>query len=147
MRNPIFLAVALAVWAATLSGCGGDSADNVAAPTSTPKETSAPTVAPAAASDVVEVPSQFSGTGPAATARFKLDRGATTFRMRHEGVGEFIVLLNDNDENLASLLAGSGYAPVMGAYDETRTINLIFAGLFFLQVTADGNWSVDVEPD
>jgi hypothetical protein len=151
MRKPVFLAVALAVLAATLSGCGGDSAGDVATPTAVPTEASAPTVAPtadsAAASDVVEVPTQFSGTGSVATARFKLERGRTSFRIQHDGVGDLVVLLNDNEENIASLLADSAYASITGAYDETRTVNLIFEGLFFLQVTTDGTWSVDVTPE
>ena len=36
-------------------------------------------------------------------------------------------------------------APVIGAYEGTKTVNLHFTKLYRVEVTADGNWTIDVE--
>ena len=154
MRFSILVTGILAAGVLAIAGCGGDSDDTVVAePTEAPAatkvsvQTAAATVAPAAGpADLVELPAHFEGTGPTDTARFNLKGGAANFNIFHYGAEKFVVVLMDSQGTIVSLVAGSIYAPVIGAYDGTKTVRLIVAGspVHFLQITADGNWSVDI---
>ena len=149
MRLSILMTGILVAGTVALAACGGDSDDTVVAePTEAPAATqvSAGTTAPATgSSNIVELPAHFEGTGSFSTGQFNLKSGAVDFKIFHDGADEFVVLLYSG-ENLASIVVGTAYSPVIGAFDDTKTLRLIVAGspVHFLQITADGNWAVDV---
>ena len=144
MRTSIFWAGVLVAWVAMFSACGGDSAD-------TATEASAATAVPAVAADVVELPVQFTGKGSGTTLLFELKKGIPAkFTITHDGVDEFEAFLKDEDGNplgtgASSALAGGFVAPVIGAFEGTKTVDLLFTKLYRVEVTADGNWTIDVE--
>ena len=152
MRLSILMTGILVTGAVALAACGGDSDDTVVAePTEAPAATqvsagtTAATAAPTGSSDIVEVPAHFEGTGSLSTGQFNLKSGPVDFTISHDGAEEFVVLLYSG-ENLASIVVGTAYSPVTGAFDDTKTLRLIVAGspVHYLQITADGNWTVDV---
>ena len=146
MRSSIFWAAALVLLAAMVSACGGDSDD-----TSTETTDAQVSATAEAAANVTGLPAQFTGTGSGATGLFELKKGIPAkFSITHDGVEEFIAFLKDEDGNplgtgASSALAGGFLAPVIGVFEGTKTVDLLFTRLYFVEVTADGNWTIDVE--
>jgi len=82
----------------------------------------------------------WSGHGPQVTPFFALSRGLAIFRMIHNGSSNFIVILKDTQGNWIDLLAN-----VIGSYDGSTSINVESAQSYFLDIDADGDWSVIIK--
>ena len=88
----------------------------------------------------------FAGTaGRSSTPEFRLNSGKTVFHLTHDGEGEFDVLLKDYNDNQAAKLVGGSGMRISGRIDETKTVHLLLPGLYVLKVSADGDWTIDVE--
>ena len=152
MRFSILVAGVLTAVTVAIAGCGGDSDDSAVAETTgtavatqVSAGTTAATATATGSSNIVGLPAHFEGTGSFSTSQFNLKSGPVDFKIVHDGADEFVVLLYSG-ENLASIVVGTAYSPVIGAFDDTKTLRLIVAGspVHFLQITADGNWAIDI---
>jgi hypothetical protein len=92
-----------------------------------------PTVAPS-------VPQTFTGVGPAASPFFHLEAGPTTFHMIHDGPSNFAIELWDSHGNYVDLLVNE-----IGPFDGSKVIQAPAAGVYILDIDADGNWGVAIE--
>ncbi len=100
-----------------------------------PRPTSAP-----------EPPQTFTSVGQSVPPPFMLNEGLATFRMTHDGSANFAIWLVDANGELIELLVNE-----IGPFDGSKAVSVtgdIFAaspGIHFLDVAADGNWSVTIE--
>jgi len=83
----------------------------------------------------------FSGRGSAVTQLFSLKAGGARFQLTHtNGTKDFYVgLINGDGSYAASLASKTGPASV------STIENIEENGVFLLQVTADGDWTVTVQ--
>ncbi|MFQ5880258.1 MAG: hypothetical protein ACE5IZ_08815 [Dehalococcoidia bacterium] len=109
-------------------------------PTPTPLPTATPTPAPPPAGY------NFTGSGSRVTDEFDLQQGVAIFELTHDGASNFIVWLIDGNGELVELLANE-----IGSFDGAMAIRIhasaIFAarpGVYRLEITADGAWSVNI---
>jgi hypothetical protein len=86
------------------------------------------------------LPASLQGTGTHTTPFLKLDKGLAIFKMKHNGDNRFIVRLRDKDGKLLEQLVNT-----LGAFDGSKPISIEEPGIYFLNVSADGDWSIDVE--
>jgi len=85
------------------------------------------------------VPRTFTGTGPKVSSLFWLDKTLTTFEMSHDGSSNFAVwLLDSNGENV-DLLVNE-----IGSFDGSTAIGVPAAGVYILDIEADGDWTISV---
>lgn len=106
-------------------------------PTVQPSPTSAPTATPRMA------PITLKGKGKQATKKFDLPQGLVVFHLTHQGAGFFGVNLLDASGKLTDLLANQ-----IGKADVSKGVGVREAGSFLLDVTADGDWTVEIaQPD
>ncbi len=85
-------------------------------------------------------PKMFKGTGQQVTPLLKLSNGLTTFRMTHDGKRNFIVvLLDDKGTQIATLVNR------IGNFNGANAIGVKQSGTYLLNITADGNWTINVE--
>jgi hypothetical protein len=89
----------------------------------------------------------YSGTGDKISEKFLLQSGVTIFHMTHSGSSNFIVTLYNDTGNYEDLLANE-----IGTYDGAalvgvKTGNIIGTepGQHYLQIEADGAWSIVIE--
>ncbi|MFO8090887.1 MAG: invasin domain 3-containing protein, partial [Desulfatiglandaceae bacterium] len=82
----------------------------------------------------------FEGTGIAKTSPFYAKKGVVTFSMSHDGKSNFIVWLWEETKGRIALLANE-----MGTLEQYGTVENLDVGNYFLQVKADGNWSIKIE--
>ena len=86
-----------------------------------------------------EIPDEVvsgSATGKGDTALFMdLEDGAQTFSFTHDGQSNFAVQANDS-----VLLVNE-----IGAYEGSQVQRVDDAGVYFFNITADGNWTINVE--
>ena len=86
------------------------------------------------------VPCTFEGNGFKTSPSIQLERGLAEFKMKHDGQQRFKVVLLDQNGRPVEYLANT-----IGAYDGSKPISIQEPGIYFLNVTADGNWTVDVK--
>ena len=92
-------------------------------------------------------PLSFSGNGKQTSPEFALDPGRVVLRVTHDGSGPFIVALIDRDGN--QVLDSSGGAPIineLGPFNGSIAVRIQRQGEYLLDVIADGNWTVNIEP-
>ena len=86
------------------------------------------------------VPHTFTGTGPEASPLFWLDDALTTFDMSHDGSSNFAIWLLDSNGDPVDLLVNE-----IGDFDGSTAVGVPAAGVYILDVEADGDWTVSVE--
>jgi hypothetical protein len=85
-------------------------------------------------------PTTLSGRGYRATPFFRLDKGLVIFRMTSDGEGRFKATLMDRDGRTVAYLINA-----LGQFEGSRPISIDNAGIYFLNVSGDGNWTIEVE--
>ena len=85
-------------------------------------------------------PIVLSGTGQEATSKFSLEKGLSIFRMTHDGDSNFIIWLLDEEGNEIVLLVNE-----IGEFDGSKATSIDNAGIYLLDVSADGNWEISIE--
>ncbi|NPV60011.1 MAG: hypothetical protein HPY75_10145 [Actinobacteria bacterium] len=73
-----------------------------------------------------------------ATPYFTLNSGVATFKMTHNGSGNFAVILYGSDGSYIDLLANE-----IGSYSGSQVVP-VRAGTYILDVEADGKWTIDI---
>jgi hypothetical protein len=112
---------------------------------STPPADEPGTTPPATASPQTETPTpepaasfaSFSGSGTASRT-LDLKSGVYLLEMEHEGSGPFVV-------EVESATVYQSIVHVNGSFAGTQAFGVPDAGTFFLNVTADGGWTIYVE--
>ncbi len=80
------------------------------------------------------------GNGTVVTKMFKLKKGKYAFNVLHQGGREFsAVLYNDKGKKVMELGKAVGYCK------EKKTLNLPSGGVFLMEVSPSGKWSIDIE--
>ena len=98
----------------------------------------APTATPTP--EATPEPITLSGTEQEATSKFSLEKGLSLFRMTHDGDGHFgVVLLNSEGDHI-DLLANE-----IGEFDGSKAVGISKAGIYLLDISADGNWEISIE--
>ncbi len=82
----------------------------------------------------------LSGKGQQASEFIKLDTGSTVFRLRHDGSQYFTVWLLDNKGAKVEMLANEA-----GSFSNSKTVEIDQPGVYILDITADGSWTITVE--
>ena len=85
-------------------------------------------------------PTKFEGKGYKTTPMVRLDRGVTTFKTNHKGQGTFKAQLMDKDGRPVGPVASS-----RGRHNGTKPMVIPADGLYFLNISADGDWVVDIQ--
>ena len=83
-------------------------------------------------------PTQFSGYGNDVQSFNSTGTGRKFFTMEHTGDSNFVILLKDESDRYISLLANE-----IGSYSGKKSANLTI-GKYYLDVTADGAWTIDI---
>ena len=86
------------------------------------------------------VPKTLNGTGQQASEMFYLDKGLVIFEMTHDGDGYFRIWLLDDEGDLIDLLVSEG-----GEFDGSKAVGINKAGIYLLDISADGNWEISIE--
>lgn len=92
-----------------------------------------PTTAPS-------VPKTLSGRGQQASEFITLNSGLKTFKMKHTGQGNFGIWLLDSSGEKVELLVNE-----IGSFDGSKAIGISTSGIYILDISADGEWSVSIE--
>lgn len=85
-------------------------------------------------------PKTFTGTGQQVSPFVKLDKGLTTFKLKHTGKSNFAVLLMDKNGNREELLVNE-----IGDFDGSKAVGVSRSGIYLLDISADGAWTISVE--
>jgi hypothetical protein len=85
-------------------------------------------------------PTTFEGKGYKTTPFIKLDKGLAVFKLNHSGESRFKVSLFDQDGRAAGHLVNT-----LGPFSGSKPVPVEKPGIYFLNVAADGDWTVDVE--
>ena len=84
---------------------------------------------------------EFSGTGPQATEPFELSAGLARFEMTHQGEGNFVVELLDDE----GAEVGPSLMNEIGPLDSSsQVVQIPQDGTYLLNVDADGAWTIRV---
>lgn len=94
---------------------------------------------PAPLSDL-EPPLTLSGNAQQASDLFRLSQGLVTFQMKHDGQSNFAIWLMDSQGSLVELLVNE-----IGAFDGSKAVGIGQDGIFILDISADGNWTIVIE--
>jgi hypothetical protein len=90
-----------------------------------------------------KIPQTFSGRGDSVPSPFTLEQGTVKFEMTHNGNSNFAIWLYDNEGSRVDLLVNE-----IGAFEGSKIVGVTgllgqaSAGIHYLDITADGNWSV-----
>ncbi len=88
---------------------------------------------------LLAVPGSYAGDGNGVLSAH-IEAGTWTFRVSHDGPSRFsAVLRNPSGERMDTLEQEKGAAPVL------RSIKIKRAGIYRLEVSAEGHWSIKVE--
>lgn len=83
----------------------------------------------------------LSGSGPEATRPFQLEPGLTVIFMQHQGNGNFIVdLLDENGNSVAPM----GVANVIGPFEGSIPVQITQGGQHLLDVQNAGQWQIGI---
>lgn len=85
-------------------------------------------------------PRTFTGTGQQVSPFVQLNKGLTTFKLKHTGKSNFSVLLMDKKGNREELLVNE-----IGDFDGSKAVSISKSGLYLLDISADGEWSIIIE--
>ena len=88
----------------------------------------------------LEPPIALSGSGIQASPFFNLAAGLVVVRMEHDGQSDFVVRLLDSLGNAISVLVDEA-----GPFDGSTAIGVPQTGTYMLDISADGNWTVEIE--
>ena len=83
---------------------------------------------------------QFKGHGQKVSPKFALVQGLATFRMTHDGRRNFSIWLLDQQGNRVALLVNK-----VGDFSGAKALGIKRLGVYILDITADGNWTVKYE--
>jgi hypothetical protein len=86
------------------------------------------------------LPRTLEGSGYAATSFVQLDKGLHVFHMTHAGQDRFKVTLVDRHGHPVESLVN-----VLGTFDGSKPLKIQKSGIYFLNVTGDGDWTIDVQ--
>lgn len=84
-------------------------------------------------------PTTYEGTGDTAPEPVRLESGLRRFDMNHDGSSNFAVWLIDSKGQKVDLLANE-----IGSWEGEKAVGIPREGLYFLDVTADGTWSIAI---
>ncbi len=85
-------------------------------------------------------PQTFTGTGQQVSPFITLNKGLNTFKLKHTGKSNFAIILMDNDGNREELLVNE-----IGNFDGSKAVGISRAGIYLLDISADGAWTASVE--
>jgi len=85
-------------------------------------------------------PQKFTGTGQQVSPFVTLNKGLNTFKLKHTGKSNFAIILMDNDGNREELLVNE-----IGNFDGSKAVGISRAGIYLLDISADGAWTASVE--
>ncbi len=87
-----------------------------------------------------KTPQVLDGSGFDVTEFIELDKGLSVFKIHHNGEGRFTVKLVDRDGHQVESLVN-----VLGKFDGSKPVKIEKPGTYFLNVGADGDWTIEVE--
>lgn len=85
-------------------------------------------------------PRTFTGVGQQVSPFVQLNKGLATFKLKHTGKSNFSVLLMDKKGNREELLVNE-----IGDFDGSKAVGISKSGLYLLDISADGEWSIIIE--
>lgn len=88
---------------------------------------------------VPSVPRTLSGKGVTVSDFVQLNKGMHTFKLKNSGEGRFRVLLLDRDGQRVDSIVSED-----GAFDGTKEVRVAKTGIYLMNVTSDGSWTIDV---
>ena len=99
-----------------------------------------PSLIPSSTPDSTSESIKLSGTGQQASPKFGLKEGLAVFRMTHDGTSLFSIRLLDNQGAFVERLVYE-----RGDFDGSKAVGIDEAGVYILDISADGNWTVSIE--
>lgn len=85
------------------------------------------------------IPKTFAGEGEKASDPFYLEKGLVRFEMSHDGDSNFAIWLLDSKGNREDLLVNE-----IGEFDGSKAIGVSSSDVYLLDITADGNWRIEI---
>lgn len=85
-------------------------------------------------------PKIFTGVGQSVSPFIKLDKGLTVFKLKHTGKSNFATWLMDENGNREELLVNE-----TGGFDGSKAVGIRQSGIYLMDISADGEWSISVE--
>ncbi|HEY2881849.1 MAG TPA: hypothetical protein VGJ15_05435 [Pirellulales bacterium] len=85
-------------------------------------------------------PCSLQGKGYKTTPTFQLDKGLVVFKLNHQGESRFKVALLDQEGRTVGYLVNT-----LGNFTGSKPISVDKPGVYFLNVSADGDWTIDVQ--
>jgi hypothetical protein len=85
-------------------------------------------------------PCNLQGKGYKTTPSFQLEKGLVVFKLNHQGESRFKVALLDQDGRTVGYLVNT-----LGNFSGSKPISVDKPGVYFLNVSADGDWTIDVQ--
>jgi hypothetical protein len=92
------------------------------------------------ASEGKSTPVSLQGKGYDASQPIKLEKGLVVFKLNHQGESRFKVALLDQDGRTVGYLVNT-----LGQFEGSKPISIDKPGVYFLNVSADGDWNIKVE--
>lgn len=84
-------------------------------------------------------PVTLSGVGQQSTDKFTLKKGLYKAKLTHDGSRHFGVTVLDDNGEWVELLANDA-----GVFDGSKALKIDRDGQYLLDVSADGNWTVEI---
>jgi hypothetical protein len=85
-------------------------------------------------------PVNLAGHGVQTSPSLQLDKGLAVFKLNHNGESRFKVSLLDQDGRTVGYLVNT-----LGQFNGSKPLSIDKPGVYFLNVSADGDWSINVE--
>ena len=86
------------------------------------------------------VTTNFSNSGQQASQLFYLSKGLHVFQLTHDGSRNFAIWLMDKNGNNVDLLVNT-----IGTFNGSKAVGIDSDGIYLLNITADGNWTVSIQ--
>jgi hypothetical protein len=87
-----------------------------------------------------EKPLDVTGKGPSVTRFVALPKGISVFKASHRGDGVFRVKIVDREGRVVEQVAAA-----VGAYEGSKAITVEEAGIYLVNIYANGEWALKVE--